>query len=169
MMVFLLAVLHTNLRGMGMGSGSVFHFDWFGWYGLIISESSRRVCRQVSELSWTWQRKNQRWEKISWKGDKTAIETPASCQGKDHYWATISVTLCKEKQRDRGKSSRTSLGKLAGNGKGERREKDFSEGYIEEAINHRVKRSTTTVTAESRGVKADPFFSHSAEGNLPVM
>lgn len=60
-----------------------------------------------------------------------------------------------EKQRDRGGSSGTSLGNLAGNGRGEGRKKDFSEGCTEEAINHRVKkRSSTTVTAESsRGVR----------------
>lgn len=60
-----------------------------------------------------------------------------------------------EKQRDRGGSSRTCLGKLARNGRGEGRKKDFSAGCTEEEINHRVKkRSSTTVTAEScRGVK----------------
>lgn len=45
-----------------------------------------------------------------------------------------------EKQRDRGGSSRTPLGKSAENGWGEGRGKNSSEGHAEEAINHRMKK-----------------------------
>lgn len=45
-----------------------------------------------------------------------------------------------EKQKDRGGSSKTSLGNSAGCGQGEGRRKDSSEGHVEEATNHRAKK-----------------------------